>query len=268
MNIIGIDDRKPIVVMLEKMLERIDPEGEHRFYTQPLKVLEELDKPVDVAFLDVEMPEMNGVELAKKILERFPDCNIIFLTGHTEYMSSAFDIHASSYILKPFSQDKIEQALLHRRYRTPDMSDRPLRVQCFGSFEVFVKGEPMRFKRQKSKETLAFLIDRRGRVCDMETLVCNIEPGRPFDEAAKSSIRVYIGDLMVSFFKVGIERLIIKAQGGFAVNTALLDCDYYRYLSGDPYSLSKYNGEYMTQYSFAEQTRALLEMRFYENMGL
>lgn len=157
--------------MLEKMLARIDPEGEHRFYTDPFKVLENLDKPIEAAFLDVEMPGMNGIELAKKIIERYPLCNIIFLTGYSEYMPSAFEIHASGYVLKPFSQKKIEDALQHRRYRTPNLSDRPVRVQCFGSFEVFVNGEAVKFKHSKSKELLAYLIDRKGALCSMDMLM-------------------------------------------------------------------------------------------------
>lgn len=264
MYIIGVDDRKAIVVMLEKILDNIDPDGEHRFYTDPLKALEDLDKPVEVAFLDVEMPEMDGIGLAKRIIARYPLCNIIFLTGHSEYMQTAFDIHASGYVLKPFSQKKIEDALNHRRYRTPDISGRPVRVQCFGSFEVFVNGTPVSFKRRKSKETLAYLIDRRGALCNMDMLIGNIEPERPMDDPTKSKIRVYLGDLIVTFFKLGIEGLIIKSTGCFAVNTAILDCDYYRYLDGDPYAISKYAGEYMTQYSFAEETRGFLEMKYYD----
>ena len=265
MYIIGVDDRKSVVTMLKRMLEKIDPAGEHRFYTDPLKVLDELDKPIDVAFLDVEIPGMEGTELAKRIVKRYPLCNIIFLTGFSEYMPDAFDMHASGYILKPFSQKKIEDALSHLRYRHKDTGDKPLRVQCFGSFEVFVNGEPMKFKRQKSKETLAYLIDRRGALCNMDMLIGNIEPDKPADESTKSKIRVYLGDLIFSFFKLGIENIIIKQSGEFAVNTALLDCDYYRCLEGDPYAISHYVGEYMTQYSFAKETRALLEMKFFGN---
>ncbi len=266
MYMIGVDDRKPIVVMLEKMLRELDPDGEHRFYTDPLKVLCDLDKPVELAFLDVEMPEMDGIELAKRITERYPLCNIVFLTGHSEYMPAAFDIHASGYVMKPFSKKKIEEAISHRRYRSPDMSDRRIKVQCFGSFEVFVDGDPVRFKRQKSKELLAYLVDRRGALCTMDMMIGNVEPEKPADDSTRSKIRVYLGDLIYSFFRLGIDDLIVKSSGTFAVDTAKLDCDYYRYLSGDPYAISRYSGEYMTQYSFAEETRAFLEMRYYDGL--
>ena len=212
------------------------------------------------------MPGMDGTELAERITKRYPLCNIIFLTGFSEYMPTAFDMHASGYILKPFSQKKIEDALSHLRYRPVDTSDKPIKVQCFGSFEVFIKGEPMKFNRQKSKETLAYLIDRRGALCNMDMLIGNIEPERPNDDSTRSKIRVYLGDLIVTFLRLGFKNALIKRSGEFAVNTSLLDCDYYRCLEGDPYAISQYVGEYMTQYSFAEETRAMLEMKFFGNL--
>ena len=265
MYIIGVDDNRTIAAALGRMLSSIDPDGEHRIYTDPMKAIDELDKPVEVAFLETEMPGMNGIELAKRIKERYPLCNIIFLTERSEYMASAFAIHASDYILKPYSQKKIEEALLHRRYRTPDMSDRPVKVQCFGNFEVFVKNKPVKFKRQKSKELLAYLIDRRGALCTMDMIIGNIEPDMPADDTARSMIRVYLGDLIFSFFRLGVEDLIIKYTGAFGINPAKLDCDYFRFLSGDPYAISKYCGEYMTQYGFADETRAFFEMKYYGN---
>lgn len=268
MYIIGVDDRRPIVTMLKRILEKIDPEGEHRFYTDPFRVLEELDKPIEVAFLDVEMPGMDGIELAKRIVKRYPLCNIIFLTGYTEYMPSAFELYASDYVLKPFSQKKIEESLQHLRHKTQDLSRRPVRVQCFGCFEVFVNGEPVKFKRQKSKELLAYIVDRRGALCSMDMLIGNLDPDHPADDTAKSKMRVYLGDLCDTFAKLGVKDLVVKSGGTFGIHTDLLDCDYYRYLDGDPYAISHYMGEYMSQYSFAEETRAFLEMKFYQEHSI
>lgn len=268
MYIIGVDDRTSVITMLGRMLEKIDPGGEHRFYTDPFEVIKELNKPIEVAFLDVEMPGMDGIELAKRIVKRYQFCNIIFLTGYSEYMPSAFDMHASGYLLKPFSEKKVRDALQHLRHKPFSIDSRPVRVQCFGSFEVFVNDEPVKFKRQKSKETLAYLIDRKGALCNMDMLIGNIEPDKAPDDPTKSKIRVYIGDIIASFLALGIEDLIVKSSGTFGINTAVLDCDYYRYLDGDPYAISRYTGEYMTQYSFAEETRAFLEMKYYNENSL
>ena len=208
------------------------------------------------------MPGMDGIELAKRITARYPNCNIIFLTGHSEYMPQAFDMYASGYILKPFSQKKLEDALAHLRYRTPDLSGRPVRVQCFGNFEVFVNGEAVKFSRQKSKELLAYLIDRKGAMCNMDMVIGNIEPDSAADRSIKSKIRVYCSELIMTFQKPGLDNIIIRSTGEFGVNVKLLDCDYYRFLDNDPFAVSHYTGEYMSQYEFAEETRAFLELKY------
>ena len=265
MHIIGCMNDKGSAEQLLSVLCGIYDAEKCRVYTDTARLLSELDKPVEAAVIDTDIAADGGVVLAKTILLRYPLCNIIFVSDSKQYMPDAFDMYASGYILKPLTQEKLAEAVAHRRYRSPDLSGRRIRIRCFGSFEVFVDGRPISFKRQKSKELLAYLIDRRGALCNMDMLIGNIEPELPFDESSKSRIRVYVGDLMVTFYKNGIEGLIIKEKGSFAVDTTLVDCDYYRYLESDPYAISSYTGEYMMQFSFAEETRGFLEMKFYRD---
>lgn len=263
MYIIGVDNDLSVITMLERMLGIMEPDGEHRFYSDPLKVINELDKPIEVAFINIETPGMNGLELAKKIIKRYPLCNIIFISDRTDNMPEAFEMNASDYLLKPLSPENVKKSLLHRRYRTPDSNAKPLCIKCFGNFEVYSNNEPIKFKRQKSKETLAFLTHKRGALCTMDMLIGNIEPEKTLDKSSQSIIRVYIGDIIYTLLKHGIEGIVTKSSGAFGINTQMIDCDYYRYLEGDPYAISLYTGEYMTQYSFAEETRAFLEMKYY-----
>ena len=262
MNMIGVDDKKAIIVTLEKILQELDPDGTHRFYTDPKKAADELDMPVDVAFLDVEMPGMSGVSLAEKLMKRYPKCNIIFLTGYSEYMARAFGMNASGYILKPFSKKKVRDALDHRRYRTSDLEDKPVKIRCFGNFEVFVKENVVPFKRQKSKELFAYLIDRKGAMCDADMIIGNIESNAVADETEKSKIRVYSSDIVSTFANLGIHDILTKSKGLYGVNTKLLDCDYYRFLENDSLAIAQYTGEYMTQYEFARETRTFLKEKY------
>lgn len=266
MYMVGCDNDESTMMKLEKILRNIDPNGEHRFYTDAHSLINDLDKPVEMAFIDAEMSEMDGITLAQRIMARYPLCNIVFLADGTEYMQAAFGIHASGYIMKPLTKAKIQDEILHRRYITPDYSDRPVKVQCFGSFKVFVGGKPVVFKRQKTIMTLAYLIDRRGALCDTDTLIGNIEPECVSDENTKSKIRVYIGDMVVSFARLRINDIILKSSGTYGVDTSLLDCDYYRYLESDPEAISKYSGEYMTGYDFADVTRDILRRKRFNNL--
>ena len=262
MNIIAVDDQWAIIVTMKTMLKKIDPDGQHRFYTDSTEVLKELDQPVDVAFLDVEMPKMNGVTLAKRIIERYPECNIIFLTGYSEYMPSAFGLHASGYLLKPFSLDMLKEALKHLRYRRSEIREKPVRVRCFGSFEVFVDQKPVHFSRIKAKELFAFLIDQKGKMCDIETIISMTDPTSEINKSTKAQIRVYISDLIRTFEGLGIRGIVIKDSNAVGINVSLIDCDYYRLLENDPFVLSQYMGEYMIQYEFAETTSAILYNKY------
>ena len=258
-----VDDKMPIVNMMNRLLTRLDPEGSHQGSVDATEALELVkNQSFDVAFLDVDMPQMNGIELAKRIQSIRPLCNIIFITGYQEYMPEAFSLYASGYILKPVTEPAVKEALAHLRYRTPAAAASRVQVRCFGSFEVFVDGKPVHFGRSKSKELFAYLIDRRGAVCNSEMVIGNLWPDEPFDETVKGKSRVVISDMVAAFTSLGVENVILRGVGGVAVDQRRVDCDYYRFLEGDAYAIHAYTGEYMTQYDFAEETRMHLMQRF------
>lgn len=65
----------------------------------------------DIVFLDVEMPEISGVECAKRIADINPKVYIIFVTAHAEYMTEAFELYAFDYLVKPFKLERIHQTM-------------------------------------------------------------------------------------------------------------------------------------------------------------
>lgn len=86
-------------------------------------------------------------------------------------MAEAFQLHASGYIMKPVTVKAVEEELRNLRYSLPEPSVQPLRVQAFGNFEVFYKGQPVHFSRSRTKELFAYLIDRRGAGSTMGELI-------------------------------------------------------------------------------------------------
>jgi len=80
-----------------------------------LELAEKL-KP-DVVFLDVEMPEMTGVECARAIQDMDPGIIIIFATAHDSYMGEAFEVYAFDYLIKPFKVERVIQTLERARER-------------------------------------------------------------------------------------------------------------------------------------------------------
>src|SRR5690625_762694 len=70
-----------------------------------------LQEAVDVVFLDIHMPEMNGLQLAEKILEKKPHVDIVFVTAYNEYAVSAFDLNAIDYLMKPVKIDRLKKTI-------------------------------------------------------------------------------------------------------------------------------------------------------------
>ena len=264
MYTICVDDRQLIVDSMLRILSRVDPEGNHRGTTEPQQALEMArEEPVDVAFLDMEMPGMNGLTLAKQLQAQNPLINIIFITGYQEYALDAFSVYATGFLLKPVTEKSVREALNHLRYRPQEKSGQELSIHCFGNFEVFYRGKPLHFSRSKSKELFAYLIDRQGAKCESDAIIGNLWPEMAASESLKGQLRVIIADLISTLRDAGATNVILRDRSGISVDTAKLNCDYYRFLAGDPYALHLYHGEYMTQYEFAEETRANLMRRLY-----
>ena len=157
MKILALDDEQIALEGLVLAAKKAEPSAAIYSFRKPGEALEFCKTmSCEVAFLDIQMRNMSGVELAKKIKLLNPQTNIIFTTGYTDYMKEAFDIHASGYILKPVTPAKIQKELDNLRFPVLPAAKKKVRFQTFGNFEVFIDGEPVRFKYEKTKEMLAY----------------------------------------------------------------------------------------------------------------
>lgn len=252
MKTIVVDNRQLAVNALISLLKEIDPEGSHA----GLIVSEESlsyakSHPLDIAFLDIEMPDMNGLVLAKELKDLQPEINIVFVTGHVEYAYDAHVLYPSGYLLKPADKQDVLTVLDNLRHPIVDRNKRMM-VRCFGSFEVFVDGAPIVFKRSKSKELFAYLIDNRGAFCTMGDLISTLWENGEVTESRNSQIRIFISDIRKTLEEAGFHDMILKEYNAVAIKTDDMDCDYFRFLERDMEAVNQYAGEYMKQYSWAE----------------
>ena len=257
MKTIVVDDKQLVVDGVLRILKRIDEDGTHIGTIEPFEALKMVEEEhFDVAFLDVEMPEISGIDLAKKISEVDSRLNIIFITGYENYALDAHKVYASAYLMKPIREDDVRDALAHLRYQVGPQKN--IEVRCFGTFEVLYKGVPMEFKRKKTKELLAYLVDRKGAQCDADMMIGTLWPDEPNSASRQSLLRNLVADLRKTFRDVDEEDVVIKNHNGLSINTNKIKCDYYEYLKGEPSAMNKYNGEYMIQYSFGDFTQSIL----------
>ncbi len=212
------------------------------------------NNPADIAFLDINMRGMGGLALAEKILATRPNCKIVFCTGYEEYAIPAFKLHASGYLMKPISAEDVQKEI--DNIKGVRQKEKLLTVKCFGNFEVYVKGEKLVFKRLKTKELFAFLVDRNGAGMTAKQ-ICAVLFYDDFDDAKNSAyLRQLVLDLKNTLKSVGAENVLRHETPCYRVDTSLIECDYISYLAtGKP----EFRGEYMTQYSWAEDTCAFLQ---------
>lgn len=213
---------------------------------------------VYVAFLDIDMPEMNGLELAKHLKDLQPDINIVFVTAYSEYMGEAWDLYVSGYLLKPVQKEAIKKSLKNLRF-LPSREEGKLNIQCFGNFECFYHGEPVKFERVKSKEFFACLIDQRGAKVGTNELRTLLFEEDVDSVKKRSYIRTLASDIRKTLKGCNLENVLMHERDCYYVNLSKVDCDYFRYLNGDTAAVNSYHGEYMKQYSWAEMTVGSLE---------
>ena len=115
------DDRKEDIASIEALVDHFSARyPEHPVqvscFDSPYALLEALEKSggYDLYLLDIIMPHMSGIELAKKIRERGERSKLLFLTTSREYGIEAIGVKASGYLLKPIKEQALFDAHLYR----------------------------------------------------------------------------------------------------------------------------------------------------------
>ncbi len=247
MNVLLVDDEPLQLARLEKAVKEASDEAKIYSFTNPLEAVgASKERIIDLAFLDVEMPELNGLELAKKIQATNPHVNIIFVTAYEKYALPAHKLRVSGYISKPVSKAKVEEEIKNLRNPVIFSKHKRLQIKCFGNFEVFVDGEPVRFSYKKSKEAFAYLVDREGSAISVNELNAIL-----WEEDHPSYLRNIIADIQNVLKKANVDDAFVKRHNECYIDVTKVDCDAYEYKKGNVEAVRKYRGEYMIQYDWA-----------------
>ena len=251
---ITVDDERPMLNALTDIVKSSpDIEEVYDFSTCTSALEWIMENSFDIAFLDINMRGMGGLALAEKITEIQPDCKIVFCTGYEEYALNAIRLRCSGYLIKPITPEAVQKEIDHIKSKNPDIS--LLDVKCFGNFEVLKNGEALNFKRRKAKELFAVLVDRNGAGMTGKQICAVMWPESTDDVKNMDYLRHIIGDLKKALANVGAQNVFCHEGYNYRIDTTRINCDYYNFLKkGRP----RFRGEYMTQYSWAEETLALL----------
>ncbi len=205
---------------------------------------------VELAFLDVAMPVINGIELAKKLRIIRPDILIVFVSAYDEYIWDFNQIGGDYYIIKPYSRETLEMVMERIRFIAL-RQQKKLYIQTFGRFLVLRNGKPLPLTG-KAKEILALIVTKRGKEISNEQIYSTIWEGRSYSNTNMSVFYNALRRLKQTLKAEAIEELLISTSRGQIINTSLFDCDYYAWQDKNMDLRDKFEGEFLSEYSWGE----------------
>ena len=256
MRIFVIDGQVSSMSALATAVRAAAPEAEQLRFRAGRAALEAMEHtPCDVVFLDVGLTDMDGAALAKRLRELHPMVNLIFTAARPGDMTHLLEMHASGFLCRPYRVERIRRELNDLRYSPAAEEPKRVHIQTFGNFEVYIDGAPLSFRHGKTKEFLAYLVDR-GTLCSNAEIIAALWEDR---DVEPSYFRLLRKDLVDALCAHGCGDVLLRRRGFQGVDAQKVSCDLYDWRAGKSEALHSYRGEYMSQYSWAEFTRGSME---------
>lgn len=176
MNAILVDDEPFALEYLDRKLRDIDEIEVVGKYVNPLVVIESIEhQEVDIVFLDIHLPEINGLELAEQIIERYPYVKIVFVTAYDEFAVNAFELNALDYLIKPVRVERLAKTITRMKqqmqtHKEPNsQADLMLHIKI-GS-QVLIEGEKLQWRTSKAQELFLYLFQHRWQLVHKSVLI-------------------------------------------------------------------------------------------------
>ena len=252
-------DREPLMRRkLEEVMRGISEVNVVGSFKNSEKALEYAEENrVEFALLDTEMSQMSGLALGRKLKEVCPGIVLVYMTGDILQLEDIIRMKADYCILKPCGRCDIEDAV-KRAILLSKRQEKQLKVRMFGRFDVFYNGEVLYFKNAKSKELLALCMDRCGGNVSMEESIDKLWPERAYDEKVKRLYRKAVMNLQRTLQDTGVTEFFQTGRGCCHISTEKVECDYYTYLEKPDKNSKMFQGKYLFDYSWGEETLANL----------
>ena len=260
MRVIIVDDERLALRQFSMETDMIPGVTVAGAFFNPLEALQYVrNNMVEAAFLDIEMPGMNGLVLAEKMREIRPDLVIIFITGYEQYTLDALRVKADYYMTKPYDSSDIAEVLSRAKLLAVRQKKR-VYIRTFGRFDLFIDGKAVYFANTKAKELFALCVYRRGGTVTMEEAADKLWEDRPYDSQVKNLYRKAVMYIRQILSENGVEDIFLGNRGSCQIDVQKIDCDYYELMRGNPEALREWRltGNYLQEYSWAEETGARL----------
>lgn len=235
-----VDDEPIALAYLEQMLKELMDIDVVSACTDPVEAMEEIKiYTPDVVFLDIDMPELDGMRMAERISAHSPDTKIVFVTAYRDYAMEAFAFPALDYVLKPLQRQRLAVTVGRLRELFENRSERgetrpearPLQIRCFGRlrFEWEEQQEqPLRWRTARAEELFAYLLHHRGGFVSKETLIELFWPTNDNNKASTSLYNaIYQIRKMLGEHHVALRHLKINGRLGYllGMRNAVIDVE-------------------------------------------
>ena len=260
MKVFAVNHSPKALRSLGEIVPRILPDSQLQCFRSSLEALAAArESEVDVALLEADLPELNGLDLGLYLKEMYPLVNLIYLSKDRKACFDAMAMHASGYLLEPAGEDALRQEFSDLRHPPEQKNHKRVFVQTFGNFEVFVDGKPVAFKYNRTKEVVALLINNRGAQTTNGEIIGSLWEDDGDPEKKSSYLSNLRQDLQNTMNRLKLTDIIVKQRGSLGIAPDRVECDLYDWLEKKQNSKYNYLGDYMNQYSWAEYMHAELD---------
>ncbi len=258
MKAIIVDDEQLLLNEFRRMLDQYSQLDIVGAYTDPTEVLLEAGKTKpDIAFLDIEMPGLNGIELAERLQDMLPELEIFFITAYNHYATEAFEANALDYILKPVRPERLQKALERlnkKRGERKPKENEPLRIQCFGKFGIYIGEEAVKWTRKKPRELFAYMLQSEGQWVD-KFKICDDLWRDSYPEQALANLQTAVWAI----------RRVLKEAGVLGAKIEFANDSYILTLKDALWDLPQFVGAYKAYMNTGELIYAQKAMKLYRD---
>lgn len=206
--------------------------------------------PIDAAFLDIEMPRLNGIELARKLKEINRKICIIFVTAYDTYALDSFEVRPTGYLLKPYLREDIEKELENVCFLTNRSCEKRIRITTMPDLRLQIDGADVFLGHGKPEELFALLVDRGELGVTKKDAVASLWEGRILGSSTYGTCLYRLKNMLE---EAGAPNLVLAKGNTRYLNMGLVDCDLYQMLEGKEQAIEAYSGVYLRRYSWAEE---------------
>lgn len=282
-----IDDERPCLEELNWLLKQYPDMEVSGMDVDPVQALGTInERHPDAVFLDIDMPKLDGLELALKIQEKIPGVIVIFVTAFAQYALEAYKAHPLDFLLKPVRQARLDDCVAHlRKHHALLHPDRPakciLTLRCFGAFELSYEKE-VKWGTRRVRELLLYLIGKNGSPASKDELLDVMFDGK-HDKSTVHNLYMTIYRLKSLLDTLDPARTLLRLTEDNALIIAPGVCDFSDFMrfalenaivteknaAEAEQVLNLYRGQYLEKESFEWMDESISEAEIeYERIAL